>query len=120
MRVILAATVTLVCVFFSTRGLTQDGEALAPGEGFLTRFSGTRIEEQNDVAVTVIDVDGTVGSIIDLRDPGEEPRGEHWIDAPRRGAVTATDTGQVFGIAIGRRRSGQYLSVRHIGFWLAP
>ena len=39
-----------------------------------------------------------VGSIVDVRNPGMPPRGQHWIDEPQRSPATAIDTGQVFGI----------------------
>ena len=69
---------------------------LQPGEGYLTRFSGTTTESGK----TVIDTGGTVGSIIDLRNPAQPPRGQHWLNEPQRNPVTAGDVGQVFGIAL--------------------
>ena len=48
----------------------------------------------------MIDPAGTVGSIIDLRAPGQRPAGEHWVNEPQRNMVTARDVGQVFGVAL--------------------
>ena len=74
----------------------QDTTAIQPGEAFLTRFSGS-IQRDGE---TVIDPDGRSGSIIDLKTPGQAPRGEHWWDEPQRAPVTAAQVGQVFGVAI--------------------
>ncbi|MCC2112519.1 MAG: hypothetical protein KDJ16_10840 [Hyphomicrobiales bacterium] len=74
---------------------------LQPGEAYVTRFSGTT--EGVDAAgnpATVIDTAGIVGSIIDLRNPGMPPQGQHWIDEPQRKFLTAGDVGQVFGVAL--------------------
>jgi len=71
-------------------------DALQPGEAFVTRFSGTTDEGGR----AVIDPDGTVGSIVDLRSPGAPLQGAHWINEPQRSAVTAAEVGQVFGIAL--------------------
>lgn len=74
---------------------SQD-DVLHPGEAFVTRFSGT--VGGGDAAR--IDVDGTVGSIIDLRAPSQPPSGQHWLNEPQRLPVTAKQVGQVFGVAI--------------------
>jgi hypothetical protein len=74
----------------------QDAEAIQPGEAFLTRFSGT---VQRD-GQTVINPEGTSGSILDIRTPGQAPQGGHWWDEPQRSPVTAAQVGQVFGVAI--------------------
>jgi hypothetical protein len=50
--------------------------------------------------LVVIDPAGTVGSIIDLRDPNRPPAGEHWVSEPQRSPVTAREVGQVFGVAL--------------------
>lgn len=78
----------------ATIAIAQD--ALQPGEAFVTRFSGTAM----DGGRAVIDVDGTVGSIIELRNPGSAPQGAQWSNEPQRSEVTAGQVGQVFGIAI--------------------
>jgi hypothetical protein len=70
--------------------------ALQPGEAFLTRFSGS----MPAAGASVIDPNGTVGSIIDLRSPGQPPQGQHWIEEPQRQPVTAAQVGQVFGVAL--------------------
>jgi len=74
----------------------QNSETLQPGEGFLTRFSGA-VQQGSE---TVINTEGTSGSIVDLRTPGQPPRGEHWWDEPQRAPVTAAQVGQVFGVAV--------------------
>lgn len=80
---------------FPSSSLAQ--EPLQAGEGFITRFSGV---SRNPNGETVIDTDGTVGSIIDLRNPAQPPKGQHWLNEPQRNPVTAAQVGQVFGIAI--------------------
>jgi len=88
----------LAVALFAT-GLTTSiaqSPGLQPGEAFLTRFSGTVTQG----GPTLIDPNGTVGAIIDLRNPGQMSSGGYWADAPRRAAITAADVGQVFGIAI--------------------
>ena len=80
----------------SVAGSAQAQEGLQPGEGYLTRFSGTKT---NGDAI-VIDTGGTVGSVIDLRNPAQPPRGHHWLNEPQAYPVTAAEVGQVFGIAI--------------------
>jgi hypothetical protein len=68
---------------------------LEPGEGFVTRFAGTTGGER-----PAIDINGTVGSILDLRVPGTPARGSHWVDEPQRAAVRAAQVGQIFGVAL--------------------
>ncbi|HUT49150.1 MAG TPA: peptidoglycan-binding protein [Alphaproteobacteria bacterium] len=77
-------------------GLARAEDGLQPGEGYVTRFSGTTTESGK----AVIDTGGTVGSIVDLRSPAQPPRGQHWLNEPQRNPVTAGDVGQVFGIAL--------------------
>ena len=60
---------SLALVILGIGGATIDARAqaepLKAGEGFLTRFSGTRsAEDQNGQPTPVIDIEGTVGSII--------------------------------------------------------
>ncbi len=76
--------------------LAQDA-GLRPGEAFVTRFSGAT---QGPDGKAAIDPNGTVGSIIDLRSPGQPPQGQHWIDEPQRRPITAGEIGQVFGVAL--------------------
>ncbi|WP_269585616.1 peptidoglycan-binding protein [Roseibium sp. Sym1] len=77
-------------------GAARAQEALQPGEAVVTRFSGTAEEAGR----LVIDGQGAVVSVVDLRQPGGPARGEHWFNALQRGAVTAAEIGQVFGVAI--------------------
>lgn len=71
--------------------------AMKPGEAFLTRFSGTVAGPGGQ---TAIDLDGVVGSVLDLTAPGFRAQGQHWIDEPQRLAITAADVGQVYGVAL--------------------
>jgi hypothetical protein len=71
-------------------------DAIQPGEGYVTRFSGTK----PGAGGPVIDTKGTVGSIIDVRAPRMPPLGQHWVDEPQRKPVTAGQVGQVFGVAL--------------------
>ena len=74
---------------------------LKPGEAFVTRFSGTKVSEgAGDNKTRIINPEGTVGSIIDVRAPQQPPLGQHWIDEPQRTPVKAKDVGQVFGVAL--------------------
>lgn len=73
-------------------------QPMQPGEAFVTRFSGTADGAQQGEAV--IDPDGTVGSIVDVRSPGQPPQGHHWIDEPQRQPLKASDVGQIFGVAL--------------------
>src|SRR6202521_1751849 len=76
-------------------------EAMQPGGAYVTRFSGVAPASgsANDQTFA-INLDGTVGSIIDIRAPGKPPQGQHWIDEPQRLPVTARQIGQVFGVAL--------------------
>lgn len=82
-------------------GVAQETGPLQTGEGYVTRFSGTATSGGG----TVIDLSGTVGSIVDLRNPSQAPRGQHWLNEPQRNPVTASQVGQVFGIAVDATKS---------------
>jgi len=73
-----------------------NAQDMQPGDAVVTRFSGT-VEQGGR---RVIDPDGAVASILDLRQAGGPPRGEHWFDELQSGAVTAAEIGQVFGVAL--------------------
>ncbi|MGE5259883.1 MAG: hypothetical protein ACM3MH_03280 [Actinomycetota bacterium] len=73
---------------------SEDG--LGPGEAFVTRFSGA----MNNAGKPAIDLNGTVGSILDLRHPGTAPDGAQWLHAPQRSPVTAGQVGEVFGVTL--------------------
>jgi hypothetical protein len=75
----------------------DDNAPLRPGEAFVTRFSGTTAAQG---AGATLNPEGTVGSIVDLRNPGQPPNGQHWIDEPQRKPVTAAQVGQVFGVVL--------------------
>ncbi|MBU0500295.1 MAG: hypothetical protein KJ867_09685 [Gammaproteobacteria bacterium] len=83
-------------LFLATTGTSLAQDALQPGEAYLTRFAGTT----TDAGQTVIDINGTVGSVVDIRNPGQPPQGQHWINEPQRLPVTAAQVGQVFGVAL--------------------
>lgn len=88
--------VLLLIVCFSVPAFGQAADGIRAGEGFLTRFSGTT----QAGGETVIDMNGTVGSVVDLRNPGQPPQGLHWLNEPQRLGVTAGQVGQVFGVAL--------------------
>src|SRR5947209_12873968 len=71
-------------------------QPLQPGEAYVTRFSGFLF----GAAGPIIDPNGTVGSIIDVRAPGQAPQGTHWLYEPQRSPVTAGQVGQVFGVVL--------------------
>jgi hypothetical protein len=73
-------------------------EPIQAGESYVTRFSG--IEKDNITGKVIINLNGTVGSIIDIRRPKKPPLGQHWLNEPQRAPIKAIDAGQVFGIAI--------------------
>ncbi|HLC09402.1 MAG TPA: hypothetical protein VJK06_08980, partial [Methyloceanibacter sp.] len=94
---VLIAVLALSAVFGALPvkwAFAQDG--LQPGDAYVTRFSGSVTQEGR----TVIDTNGTVGGVIDIRMPGEAPRGAYWSDTPQRLEVTAGKVGQVFGVAL--------------------
>src|SRR5215470_17676339 len=93
---LLAHALLLTSVLPFPSSFAQDG-ALQPGEAYVTRFSGTR---PGPGGAPVINVDGTSGSIIDVRAPRQPPLGQHWIDEPQRKPVSAAQVGQVFGVAL--------------------
>ncbi len=73
---------------------------LQPGEAVVTKFSGTAAVEVPGGVATVINPNGISASIIDIRSPGRPPQGDHWINEPQRPLATASQVGQVFGVAI--------------------
>ena len=88
----------ILCALLSaaTSGVAHAEPGLEPGEFYVTRFSGTT----KDGANTVIDTAGTVGSVIDIRNPAQAPRGQHWLTEPQHDPVTAGEVGQVFGVTL--------------------
>ncbi|MFL6797325.1 MAG: hypothetical protein ACJ8F3_07925 [Xanthobacteraceae bacterium] len=93
----LSAALTLLLISIA---VAQQGP-LAPGEAVVTRFSGSTAVSGPQGDITVINPQGTSASIIDVRAPGKPPTGEHWINEPQRLPITASQVGQVFGVAIG-------------------
>ncbi|MGE0845952.1 MAG: hypothetical protein AB7L41_06760, partial [Flavobacteriaceae bacterium] len=86
----------MAAVSFALPASAQTDEPLAPGEAVITVFSGSVAQGGREV----LDADGVVAGIVDLRSPPGEPDGGNWADAPRRSGATAGEIGQVFGIAI--------------------
>ncbi|WP_346895791.1 peptidoglycan-binding protein [uncultured Roseibium sp.] len=76
--------------------LQAEAQEMQPGDAVVTRFSGT-VEQDGR---RIIDAEGAVASILNLRQAGGPPRGEHWFDENQSGAVTAAEIGQVFGVAL--------------------
>jgi hypothetical protein len=100
-------TKSLMFLFSSLfTGLSVSAQVIQPGEGYVTRFSGVVHKEQGK---NVIDPNGTVGSIIDLRYPKRPPDGSHWIDEPQRVPIKASEAGQVFAIAIDNNSGDIYV-----------
>ena len=85
----------LLLISLAGPSLAQDA-GLQPGEAFATRFSGSAPDPSGQ---SVINVQGVVGSVIDLRNPRQPAQGQHWLDEPQRAQITAGDVGQVFGVA---------------------
>ena len=104
LRNCLSACVLSVLALFAgsvVESAAAQQDPMRPGEAFATRFSGTTLVTGPDGKPAVmIDPSGTVGSIVDLRNPGRRPGGEHWFDESQRGLVTAREVGQVFGVAL--------------------
>jgi len=97
LRKVLLGCLMAVALFVSFSGAPRAQEgAIRPGESFVTRFSGTT----GTGAAAAIDTNGTVGSIIDLRAPGQPPQGQHWLNEPQRNPVTAAQVGQIFGVTL--------------------
>ncbi len=102
-RRFVGAAACILCVLSAvhSEAFAQDTNPLQPGEAYSTRFSGTTAGNNSaGETIPVIDLSGVVGSIIDLRAPGHEPKGEHWLTEPQRAPLTAAEVGQVFGIAM--------------------
>src|SRR5262245_21130123 len=93
--IVIGCAVLPIAGFMHSGRVSAQEEPLRPGEAFVTRFSGA----VGGPGGLTINTGGTVGSIIDLRAPGQPPRGQHWIDEPQRKPVTAGQVGQVFGVA---------------------
>jgi hypothetical protein len=95
------ALLLLCCSASVVFGQMMQEDLMRPGDAYLTRFSGT-VEQPGPGGqpTTVINLQGTVGSIINVRSPRRPPRGEHWFDEPQRKPVTAVEVGQVFGVVL--------------------
>jgi hypothetical protein len=100
LRLFGAGLATLGLFLFDPAVAQQRG--MQPGEAFLTRFSGvtTTPGPAGQPPTASINVNGAVGSIIDVRAPAFPPVGLHWMTEPQRNAVTAREVGQVFGVVL--------------------
>src|SRR5229473_7387139 len=96
-RFALGHAILIAAVLLPIAPLFAQDAPLRPGEAYVTRFAGTR---PGPGGAPVINPSGTVGSIIDVREPRKPPLGQHWIDEPQRKPVTAAQVGQVFGVAL--------------------
>ena len=85
----------LAVLLIPPQASAQTGQMQA-GEAFLTRFSGTKVEN----GTLVINPDGIVGSILDIRNPAEAAKGQKLNTILQRHKVKASDIGQVFGVAL--------------------
>jgi hypothetical protein len=95
--VVLSAGIVGLASWASAQQAVQPDQSFAPGEAYVTRFSG--VVSGADGKPT-INVNGVVGGVIDVRAPGAPPAGEHWINEPQHTQVTAGEVGQVFGVAL--------------------
>ena len=95
-----AGAAAALFVVVAAPGPAVGQQALQPGEAFVTKFSGTTTVAGAGGPRTVIDLAGTVGTAIDLRQPGFPADGRHWLDEPHVFSVTAGDVGQVFGVTL--------------------
>lgn len=89
-----AAALAMIAAAACPPAFAQD--ALLPGEAVVTGFAGT-IEDGGRL---IIDPDGAVAAVLDLRRPGASPQGARWPEEARRALASAGEIGQVFGIAI--------------------
>lgn len=90
----------------------EEVKPLEPGEAVVTRFPQTTDGKDGDgKPVKLIDTQGISVSIVDVRNPSEPPIGQHWIDEPQRMFVTASDVGQVFGVAIAQRPDAEAATI---------
>lgn len=88
-----AISLLFSCLLTSNSEAQESWEA---GVAYVTRFSGTTMQGTRPV----IDTAGTVGSLVDIRKPGDTARGQHWLNEPQRLPVSAAQVGQVFGVAM--------------------
>ncbi len=87
----------LLVLLLELSAFAQDARStgMQPGEAFVTRFSGVTSGSSPE-----IDVEGIVGSIVDVRKPGQPAQGQHWLNEPQRAFIKAREVGQVFGVAL--------------------
>jgi len=94
------ATLVAVVAMLAPVATNAQEPAIQKGDAVFTRFSGARdIKATDNTIRTVIDLDGVVASLLELRNPGTPGRGQQLGDIKQRLQVTAKQVGQVFGIA---------------------
>lgn len=72
------------------------------GEAVVTSFSGVTITLEGQAMSTELDPNGVVARSLDLRNPDVTPMGQHWVTEPQRDIVTASEVGQVWGVALSK------------------
>ena len=108
------ATALLLLSLAASPSLAQ---GLQPGEAFATRFSGVA---QGPGGLPAIDPQGTVGSILDLRAPGQPAQGQHWINEPQRAPITAAPNRPGVRRRVRRCHAAKHLRHHHRGVRSAP
>ncbi len=104
LAVALAAAALLTAGAATTAGAQTASGILAPGNAVVTGFSGTRAPPAvppgaNPADLTEIDLSGPSARVIDLQAPGSPPQAQV-LTAPKRFTATASQVGQVFGVAL--------------------
>src|SRR5688500_8568411 len=93
------ALMTIVALAPANAAFAQTA-GLRSGEAFVTRFSGITSVPGPGGPQLMLDPQGVVGSILDLRAPGRPPEGQHWVNEPQRAPLRAQEVGQIFGVAL--------------------
>ena len=102
--VALAAAALLAAGAATTAGAQTAAGILAPGNAVVTGFSGTRAPAAvpsgaNPADLTEIDLSGPSARVVDLQAPGAPPQAQV-LTAPKPFTATASQIGQVFGVAL--------------------
>ncbi|PPC79758.1 MAG: hypothetical protein CTY39_12220 [Hyphomicrobium sp.] len=104
-RVASAALASVVAaLLILANPVMADDALIAPGDGVVTGFSGTKVEADVPVDVhpldqTFIDLDGAAAQIFDLNVLGTTARGQ-LSDVASKLQIKARDSGQVFGVTL--------------------
>ena len=100
----LAAAALLAPGAATTAGAQTAPGILAPGNAVVTGFSGTRTPAAvppgaTPADLTEIDLSGPSARVVDLQAPGAPPQAQV-LNAPKPFTATASQIGQVFGVAL--------------------